>query len=72
MPSGKGKEEDVKRRVDQLKQEIEDTKSEYEKEKLQDRVAKLCDGVAVLKVRRVLYHPCSTCYQPAAPGGWVQ
>lgn len=70
-PSGKGREEDIKRRVEQLKQEIEETKSDYEKEKLQDRVAKLSDGVAVLKVR-VSGNHCSYCNRSAALGWRIQ
>lgn len=48
--NGKGKKEDIDRRVQQLRDQIEDTTSEYEKEKLQERLARLASGVAVLKV----------------------
>lgn len=47
---GKGKKEDIDRRVDQIKDQIENTTSEYEKEKLQERLARLASGVALLKV----------------------
>lgn len=47
---GKGKKEDIDRRVSQIKDEIELSNSEYEKEKLQERLAKLSRGVAQLKV----------------------
>jgi chaperonin GroEL len=47
---GKGKKEDIQRRVDQIKDEIELSTSEYEKEKLSERLAKLANGVAVVKV----------------------
>jgi chaperonin GroEL len=47
---GKGRKEDIDKRVAQLKDEIEDTNSEYEKEKLSERLARLASGVAVLKV----------------------
>jgi chaperonin GroEL len=47
---GRGKKEDIDRRVEQLKDQIKDTTSDYEKEKLQERLARLASGVAVLKV----------------------
>lgn len=47
---GKGKREDVDRRVAQIRDEIELTNSDYEKEKLGERLARLASGVAVLRV----------------------
>lgn len=47
---GKGKKEDIDRRVEQLRDQIAETTSEYEKEKLQERLARLSSGVAVLKI----------------------
>ncbi|KAH9372137.1 hypothetical protein HPB48_003235 [Haemaphysalis longicornis] len=47
---GKGKKEDVDRRVAQIRDEIELSNSEYEKEKLGERLARLASGVAVLRV----------------------
>jgi len=47
---GKGKPEEIKKRIAQIKSQIEQTTSEYEKETLQERMAKLAGGVAVIKV----------------------
>lgn len=47
---GKGKTNEIEKRINQIKDEIAETTSEYEKEKLQERLAKLSKGVAVLKV----------------------
>lgn len=47
---GKGRKEEIERRIVQIKDEIELTNSEYEKEKLGERLARLASGVAVLKV----------------------
>jgi len=47
---GKGKNADIKARVDQIRKQIEEATSDYDKEKLQERVAKLSGGVAVIKV----------------------
>src|SRR6201991_2726147 len=47
---GKGKNADIKARVEQIRKQIEETTSDYDKEKLQERVAKLSGGVAVIKV----------------------
>nr|WP_298724627.1 chaperonin GroEL [uncultured Steroidobacter sp.] len=47
---GKGKNADIKGRVDQIRKQIEEATSDYDKEKLQERVAKLSGGVAVIKV----------------------
>ncbi len=47
---GKGKNSDIKARVDQIRKQVEESTSDYDKEKLQERVAKLSGGVAVIKV----------------------
>ncbi len=47
---GKGKNDDIKGRVNQIKQQIEATSSDYDREKLQERLAKMAGGVAVLYV----------------------
>lgn len=47
---GKGRKDDIDRRVEQIKDEISLTSSEYEKEKLGERLARLASGVGVLKV----------------------
>lgn len=47
---GKGKEEDIRARIDQITTAIEETDSDFDREKLQERKAKLVGGVAVIKV----------------------
>jgi chaperonin GroEL len=47
---GKGKNSDIKARVEQIRKQAEEATSDYDKEKLQERVAKLSGGVAVIKV----------------------
>ena len=47
---GKGKNADIKARVEQIRRQIDEATSDYDKEKLQERVAKLSGGVAVIKV----------------------
>lgn len=47
---GKGKKEEITKRVNQIKAQIETTTSDYDKEKLQERLAKLSGGVAVLQI----------------------
>jgi chaperonin GroEL len=47
---GKGKKEEIEKRIAQIKKQLETTTSEYDKEKLQERLAKLAGGVAVIKV----------------------
>ena len=47
---GKGKKEEIEKRVKQIRTQIERSSSEYDKEKLQERLAKLSGGVAVIKV----------------------
>ncbi len=47
---GKGKEKDIKGRINEIKAQIEKTTSDYDKEKLQERLAKLSGGVAIIRV----------------------
>lgn len=47
---GKGKKQDIERRVAQIKAQYESSSSEFDKEKLQERMAKLSGGVAVIRV----------------------
>ena len=47
---GSGKEEDIRKRINEIKGQVEKTTSDYDREKLQERLAKLSGGVAVLKV----------------------
>lgn len=47
---GKGKKDDIEKRIGQIRVQIEKSTSEYDKEKLQERLAKLSGGVAVIKV----------------------
>ncbi len=47
---GKGKKEDIDKRIAQIKNELKKTDSEFDKEKLQERLGKLSGGVAVIKV----------------------
>lgn len=47
---GRGKQDDIKARINQIKTQIETTTSDYDKEKLQERLAKLSGGVAVLYI----------------------
>lgn len=47
---GKGKDEEIKARINQIKAQIETTTSDYDKEKLNERLAKLSGGVAVLYI----------------------
>ncbi|MCS7184048.1 MAG: chaperonin GroEL [Patescibacteria group bacterium] len=47
---GKGRKEEIEKRIAQIKKQLETTTSEYDKEKLQERLAKLSGGVAVIKV----------------------
>ncbi|OGJ00100.1 chaperonin GroL [Candidatus Nomurabacteria bacterium RIFCSPLOWO2_02_FULL_40_10] len=47
---GKGKKQDIDKRVSQLKSQIDKSTSEFDKEKLQERLGKLSGGVAVIKV----------------------
>lgn len=47
---GKGKKQDIDKRIKQIKMEMDRSTSEFDKEKLQERLAKLSGGVAVIKV----------------------
>ncbi len=47
---GRGKQDDIKARINQIKAQIETTTSDYDREKLQERLAKLSGGVAVLYI----------------------
>ncbi len=47
---GKGKQSDVKARIEQVRRQIEQTTSDYDREKLQERLAKLTGGVAIVRV----------------------
>jgi chaperonin GroEL len=50
LVGGKGKDEEIKARINQIKAQIETTTSDYDKEKLNERLAKLSGGVAVLYI----------------------
>lgn len=47
---GKGKKEDVEKRIAQIKAQLQKSESKFDGEKLQERIAKLSGGVAVIKV----------------------
>jgi len=47
---GKGKKEEIEKRIQQIRVQLQKTTSEYDREKLQERLAKLSGGVAVIKV----------------------
>lgn len=47
---GRGKKDEVEKRITQIRGQIEKTTSEYDREKLQERLAKLAGGVAIIKV----------------------
>jgi chaperonin GroEL len=47
---GRGKEAEIKGRMEQIKVEIDKSTSDYDKEKLQERLAKLTGGVAIIRV----------------------
>jgi chaperonin GroEL len=47
---GKGRQDEIHKRVKQIGTMVEQTTSDYDKEKLQERLAKLSGGVAVVKV----------------------
>ena len=49
---GAGKQDDIKKRVDQIRRHIEATDSEYDREKFQERLAKMTGGVAIISVGR--------------------
>jgi chaperonin GroEL len=47
---GKGKEDEIRGRIEQIRIEIDKTTSDYDREKLQERLAKLSGGVAIIRV----------------------
>ncbi|MDQ6826314.1 MAG: chaperonin GroEL [Candidatus Eremiobacteraeota bacterium] len=47
---GKGKDSDIKGRIEMIKRQVEETDSDFDREKLQERLAKLSGGVAVIQV----------------------
>lgn len=47
---GKGKKQDIDKRIKQIRATIENTTSKYDKEKLEERLAKLSGGVAIIRV----------------------
>lgn len=48
--NGRGKQEEINKRVKQIKELLPDAKSEFERDKLQERIAKLTGGVSVIYV----------------------
>ncbi|MFH1454011.1 MAG: chaperonin GroEL [Armatimonadota bacterium] len=47
---GKGKTEEIKKRIESIKTQIKETDSDFDREKLQERLAKLVGGVVLIKV----------------------
>ena len=47
---GKGKQENIDKRIKQLETELKREKSEFDREKLKERIAKLGGGIAVIQV----------------------
>ncbi|MBX6350759.1 MAG: chaperonin GroEL [Clostridia bacterium] len=47
---GKGRKDEIQKRIAAIKKQIEDTTSDFDREKLQERLAKLSGGVAVINV----------------------
>ncbi len=47
---GKGKDSEIRGRIDQIRVEIDKTTSDYDREKLQERLAKMSGGVAIIRV----------------------
>jgi chaperonin GroEL len=47
---GRGKNSEIKGRMEQIKVEIDKSSSDYDREKLQERLAKLAGGVAIIRV----------------------
>ncbi|MEK7579924.1 MAG: chaperonin GroEL [Patescibacteria group bacterium] len=47
---GKGKKQNIDKRVSQIRSQIEKSTSDFDKEKLQERLGKLSGGVAVIRV----------------------
>ncbi len=60
---GRGKKQEIEKRVNQIKTQIKQSDSDFDKEKMEERMAKLSGGVAVMKVgaateveRKARYH----------------
>lgn len=47
---GRGKKQDIEKRVAQIKMQVEETTSDFDREKLRERYAKLSGGVAIIRV----------------------
>ncbi|MEK7173747.1 MAG: chaperonin GroEL [Patescibacteria group bacterium] len=47
---GKGKKQEIEKRIGQIKMQLENSTSDFDKEKLRERAAKLTGGVAVIRV----------------------
>ena len=47
---GKGKKQEIEKRMNQIKKQIQAVDSEFDREKLEERLAKISGGVAVLRV----------------------
>jgi len=50
IAGGRGKLEDIEKRIDALKAELEQTENMYECEKIQERITRLVSGVAIIRV----------------------
>ena len=50
LVGGKGKKEEIEKRIEQVRMQIKNIDSEFDKEKLVERLAKLSGGVAVIRV----------------------
>ena len=47
---GRGKKQEIEKRVAQIKMQVEETTSDFDREKLRERYAKLSGGVAIIRV----------------------
>lgn len=47
---GRGKKQDIEKRIAQIKMQVEETTSDFDREKLRERYAKLSGGVAIIRV----------------------
>ncbi len=50
LVDGKGKTEEIQKRISLIKKQIDDSTSDYDREKLQERLAKLSGGVGIVRV----------------------
>lgn len=50
LVGGKGKKEEIEKRIEQVRMQIKNIDSDFDKEKLTERLAKLSGGVAVIRV----------------------